>query len=95
MLIAYGSSTRLEPPPGEYRFTFTALKGESGFAGMSITPKAIPEGTMAADISVRLVGLRAECDVPVTASAGRSRRPSARLGWDLPACPRPLPLVAE
>jgi hypothetical protein len=25
---------------------------------MSITPKAIPEGTMAADISVRLVGLR-------------------------------------
>jgi hypothetical protein len=34
------------------------LKGETGFAGMSITPKSVPEGTMAADISVRLVGLR-------------------------------------
>ena len=52
------SPTRFEPPPGAYRSTFTALKGETGFAGMSITPKAIPEGTMAADISVRLVGLR-------------------------------------
>jgi hypothetical protein len=50
--------TRLEPPPGAYRSTFTALKGEGGFVGMGITPKAIPEGTMAADISVRLVGLR-------------------------------------
>ena len=52
------SPTRLEPPPGAYRSTLTAMKGETGFAGMSITPKAIPEGTMAADISVRLVGLR-------------------------------------
>ena len=52
------SPTKLEPPPGAYRSAFTALKGEQGFAGMSITPKAIPEGTMAADISVRLVGLR-------------------------------------
>ena len=52
------SPTKLEPPPGAYRSTFTALKGETGFAGMSITPKPIPEGTMAADISVRLVGLR-------------------------------------
>jgi len=52
------SATKLEPPPGAYRSTFTALKGETGFAGMSITPKPIPEGTMAADISVRLVGLR-------------------------------------
>ena len=51
-------TTRLEPPPGAYRSTFMVLKGEAGFAGMSITPKAIPEGTMAADISVRLVGLR-------------------------------------
>ena len=49
---------KLEPPHGAYRSTFTALKGETGFAGMGITPKAIPEGTMAADISVRLVGLR-------------------------------------
>jgi hypothetical protein len=52
------SPSRLEPPTGEYRFTFTALRGESGFAGMSMTPKAIPEGTMAADVSVRLVGMR-------------------------------------
>jgi hypothetical protein len=52
------SPTKLEPPPGAYRSTFTALKGEQGFAGMSITPKPIPEGTMAADVSVRLVGLR-------------------------------------
>jgi hypothetical protein len=52
------SPTRLEPPPGAYRSTFTVLQGEAGFAGMSITPKAIPEGTLAADISVRLVGLR-------------------------------------
>ena len=51
--------TRFEPPPGAYRSTFTALKGETGFAGMSVTPKAIPEGTLAADISVRLLGLRA------------------------------------
>jgi hypothetical protein len=50
--------TNLEPPPGAYRSTFTALKGETGFAGMSITPKAIPEGTMGADVSVRLVALR-------------------------------------
>jgi hypothetical protein len=52
------SPTRLEPPPGAYRSTFTVVKGEAGFAGISITPKAIPEGTMAADISVRLAGLR-------------------------------------
>ena len=52
------SPTKLEPPPGAYRATFTALKGETGFAGMSITPNPIPEGTMAANISVRLVGLR-------------------------------------
>jgi hypothetical protein len=52
------SPTKFEPPPGAYRSTFTARKGETGFAGMSITPKPIPEGTMAADISVRLVGLR-------------------------------------
>jgi hypothetical protein len=50
--------TPLEPPPGTYRSTFMPMKGEGGFAGMSITPKPIPEGTMAADISVRLVGLR-------------------------------------
>jgi hypothetical protein len=50
--------TKFEPPPGAYRSTFTVMKGEGGFAGMSITPKAIPEATMAADISVRLVGLR-------------------------------------
>ena len=51
--------TTLEPPPGAYRSTFTALMGERGFGGISVTPKAIPEGTFAADISIRLVGLRA------------------------------------
>jgi len=50
--------TKLEPPAGAYRSSFTVVKGEAGFAGISITPKAIPEATMAADISVRLVGLR-------------------------------------
>ena len=53
------SPTRPEPPAGTYRSTFTALKGETGFAGMSITPKPIPEGTFTADISIRLVGLKA------------------------------------
>ena len=50
--------TKPEPPAGAYRSSFTVVKGEAGFAGISITPKAIPEATMAADISVRLVGLR-------------------------------------
>jgi hypothetical protein len=50
--------SKLEPPPGTYRSTFTVVKGEAGFAGMSVTPKPIPEATMAADISVRLVGLK-------------------------------------
>jgi hypothetical protein len=53
------SPTKLEPPPGAYRATLTSLKGETGFAGISITPKPIPEGTFTADISIRLVGLRA------------------------------------
>jgi hypothetical protein len=53
------SPTRFEPPPGTYRSTFTSLKGETGFAGMSVTPKPIPEGTFTADISIRLVGLKA------------------------------------
>ena len=53
------SPTKFEPPPGTYRSTFTPLKGETGFAGISVTPKAIPEGTFTADISVRLVGLKA------------------------------------
>ena len=52
------SPTKFEPPPGAYRSTFTFLKGETGFGGISVTPKAIPEGTYTADISVRLVGLR-------------------------------------
>ena len=50
--------TKFEPPPGAYRSVFSNVKGEGGFAGMSITPKAIAEGTMAADISVRLMGVR-------------------------------------
>jgi hypothetical protein len=53
------SPSKFEPPPGAYRYTFTSLKGETGFAGISVTPKPIPEGTFTADISVRLVGLRA------------------------------------
>ena len=53
------SPTKFEPPPGAYRSTFTSLKGETGFAGISVTPKAIPESTFTADISVRLVGLKA------------------------------------
>jgi hypothetical protein len=52
------SPATLEPPPGAYRSTFTSLKGENGFAGISVTPKAIPERTFTADISIRLVGLR-------------------------------------
>ena len=39
--------TKFEPPPGAYRSVFTLVKGEGGAAGMSITPKAIPEATMA------------------------------------------------
>src|ERR1700730_2260360 len=53
------SPTKFEPPPGAYRSTFTFLKGETGFGGISVTPKAIPEGTYTADITIRLVGLRA------------------------------------
>jgi hypothetical protein len=52
------SPTKLEPPPGAYRSTFTFLRGEGGFGGISVTPKPIPEGLFAADISIRLVGLR-------------------------------------
>ena len=53
------SPTKFEPPPGAYRSTFTSSKGETGFAGISVTPKAIPEGTFTADISIRLVKLKA------------------------------------
>lgn len=62
LLIACSSSTsptKLEPPPGPYRSVFAALKGETGFAGISVTPKAIPEGTFTADISIRVMGLKA------------------------------------
>jgi hypothetical protein len=51
--------TKLEPPPGAYRSTFTFLRGEGGFGGISVTPKPIPEGLFSADIRIRLVGLRA------------------------------------
>jgi hypothetical protein len=53
------SPTKLEPPPGAYRSTFTFLRGEGGFGGISVTPKPIPEGLFAADISIRLLALRA------------------------------------
>jgi hypothetical protein len=52
------SPTELEPPPGAYRSVFAALKGETGFAGISVTPKAIPEGTFTADIRIRVKGLK-------------------------------------
>jgi hypothetical protein len=51
--------TSFEPPPGTYRSAFTFVKGEGGAGGMSVTPKPIPEGTFTADISIRLVGVRA------------------------------------
>ena len=53
------SPAQFEPPPGAYRSTFTALKGETGVGGISVTPKAIPEGTFTADISIRLKGMKA------------------------------------
>jgi len=49
----------LEPPPGPYRSTFAAIKGEMAYGGISITPKAIPEGTFTADIVIRVAGLKA------------------------------------
>jgi hypothetical protein len=52
------SPTKLEPPPGAYRSVFAALKGETGFAGISVTPKAIPEAH-SSDISIRVMGLKA------------------------------------
>ena len=36
-------------------------------------------------------GAETEHDLPVPASTRRSRRPCARLGWDLPACPGTAP----
>lgn len=56
---APASPAKPEPPPGAYRSTLIAVRGETGFAGISVTPKPIPEGTYTADISVRLLGLRA------------------------------------
>jgi hypothetical protein len=52
------SPSKLEPPPGTYRSTFRFLKGAGVFGGISVTPKAILEGTFAADISIRLLGLK-------------------------------------
>jgi len=74
------SPTKFEPPAGAYRSTFTALKGETGSAGMGITPKSVPEGNFAADISIRLVGLRANTTYLVQrAQEGVGGRP---LGMD-------------
>jgi hypothetical protein len=83
------SPIKLEPPPGAYRSTFTFLEGETGFAGMSVTPKAIPEGTFTADISIRLYGLRANTTYLVQrAQEGVGGRP---LGGD-GICQRALSL---
>jgi hypothetical protein len=53
------SPTTLEPPPGTYRSALTSLNGGTGFGGISVTPKAIPEGTFTADIRIRVAGLKA------------------------------------
>ena len=83
------SPTKLEPPPGTYRSTFTSLKGETGFGGISVTPKAIPEGTFTADISIRLVGLKSNTTYLVQrAQEGVGGRP---LGGD-GICQRALSL---
>src|ERR1051326_6563919 len=74
------SPAKFEPPAGAYRSTFTVLKGETGSAGMGITPKSVPEGNFAADISIRLVGLRANTTYLVQrAQEGVGGRP---LGMD-------------
>jgi len=92
LLIACSSATsptQLEPPPGAYRSVFAALKGETGFAGISVTPKAIPEGTFTADISIRLMGLKANTTYLVQrAQEGVGGRP---LGGD-GICQRSLSL---
>jgi len=83
------SPTRFEPPPGTYRSAFTALKGETGFAGISVSPKPIPEGTFTADISIRLQGLRPNATYLVQrAQEGVAGRP---LGGD-GICQRALSL---
>jgi hypothetical protein len=92
LLIACSSTTsptKLEPPPGAYRSVFAALKGETGFAGISVSPKAIPEGTFTADISIRLMGLKASTTYLVQrAQEGVGGRP---LGGD-GICQRSLSL---
>jgi hypothetical protein len=92
LLIACSSTTsptKLEPPPGAYRSVFAALKGETGFAGISVSPKAIPEGTFTADISLRLMGLKASTTYLVQrAQEGVGGRP---LGGD-GICQRSLSL---
>jgi len=92
LLVACSSATsptKLEPPPGAYRSVFAALKGETGFAGISVTPKAIPEGTFTADISIRLMGLKANTTYLVQrAQEGVGGRP---LGGD-GICQRSLSL---
>jgi hypothetical protein len=52
------------------------LRGAGGFGGISVTPKSTPEGLYAADISVRLVGLRANTTYQVQrAQEGVGGRP--------------------
>src|SRR5437763_1602977 len=83
------SPTDLEPPPGTYRSAFTSVMGETGFAGISVTPKAIPGGTFTADISIRLVGLKTNTSYLVQrAQEGVGGRP---LGGD-GICQRSLSL---
>jgi hypothetical protein len=82
--------TAFEPPPGTYRSTFALLRGETGAGGISVTPKAIPEGTFTADISIRLVGVKASTTYLVQrAQEGVGGRP---LGAD-GICQRALSLA--
>ena len=50
---------------------------------------------MAADISVRLVGLRPNATYLLQRAQEGVGGRQLGIGWDLPACPRTLPLVAE
>lgn len=62
-MLAAGCSSPTSPdgfkvPAGAYRSAFTTLNGQAGSGGMSVTPKTVPEGVFAADISVRVFGLK-------------------------------------
>jgi hypothetical protein len=51
------SPTEIPLPEGTHRSRITAVSGP-GAGGVSVTPKSIPEGTFAADISIAIVNAR-------------------------------------